>query len=149
MVTSLDEIVWAVNPDNDSLPSLASYLRHVAEDFFRTTDTLCLFDVEASLPAVELTSEIRHNLCLAVREALNNVVKHSRAGEVWLRIHCQQRSLTIVIEDDGCGLGAEHGGPGSDGLRNMRARMEKIGGHFECDPRPGHGTVCRFSLTFS
>lgn len=148
MVSSLDEIVWAVNPANDFLPSLASYLRHVAEEFFRTTEVRCRLDVDESLPSVALTSEVRHNLYLVVREALNNIAKHSQATEAWLRIHWKDQSLHIVVEDNGSGFA----GPGivssGNGLPNMHRRLEKIGGRFECDTRPGSGTVCRIHLPF-
>jgi len=146
LVSSLDEIVWAVNPANDSLPSLASYLRHVAEEFFRTTAVRCRLDVDESLPPVALTSEVRHNLCLSIRESLNNIAKHAQASEVWLRIHWREQTLYIVLEDNGCGfVGAAIVSPG-DGLPNMRRRLEKIGGRFECDSRLGSGTVCRIWL---
>jgi signal transduction histidine kinase len=148
MVSSLDEIVWAVNPANDSLPSLAAYLRHIAEEFFRATPVRCRLDVEALLPPVALNSEVRHNLYLSIREALNNIAKHAQATEAWLRIHWQKRTLHIVVEDNGCGFTGDASGAPGNGLRNMRRRLEKIGGHFECDSRPGSGTVCRIHLPF-
>jgi signal transduction histidine kinase len=148
MVSSLDEIVWAVNPANDSLPSLMSYLRHVAEEFFRATDVRCRLDVEQSPPPVSLNSEIRHNLYLVVREALNNVAKHSQATEVWLRIHWRDHTLHILIEDNGCGFTGPDQDATGNGLRNMGQRLEKIGGRFECISRPGSGTACRIHLTF-
>ena len=133
LVSSLDEIVWAVNPANDSLPSLAAYLRHVAEEFFRNTSVRCRLDVDESLPPVPLTSEVRHNLYLSIREALNNVAKHAQASEAWLRIHWKEQTLIIVLEDNGCGI-ADAGivSPGN-GLPNMRRRVEKIGGLFACE----------------
>jgi signal transduction histidine kinase len=149
MVSSLDEIVWAVNPANDTLPSLMSYLRHVAEEFFRATPVRCRLDVELAPPPVSLNSEIRHNLYLAVREALNNVAKHSRATEVWLRIHWRDRTLHIVIEDNGCGFTGPDADASGNGLRNMGRRLEKIGGRFECVSRPGSGTACRIHLHFA
>ncbi|HVU27574.1 MAG TPA: ATP-binding protein [Verrucomicrobiae bacterium] len=145
MVSSLDEIVWAVNPANDSLPSLASYLRHVAEEFFRTAGMRCRLDVDQFLPPVALTSEVRHNLYLIVREALNNIVKHAKASEAWLRIHWKDSVLHIVIEDNGCGFVAENS-LSRNGLQNMRHRIEKIGGQLEFDTRPGAGTTCRVYL---
>lgn len=148
LVSSLDEIVWAVNPANDSLPSLASYLRHVAEEFFRTTEIRYRLDVDQSLPAVALTSEIRHNLYLVVREALNNIAKHSRATEAWLRIHWKDQSLHIVIEDNGCGFVASETVLLRNGLSNMRRRLEKIGGRFSCETRADCGTVCQIHLSF-
>jgi signal transduction histidine kinase len=148
MVSSLDEIVWAINPDNDFLPNLADYLCQSAEEFFRTTEVRCRLDMDESLPMVALTSEIRHNLSLVVREALNNVAKHSKATEVWLRIHWKDGILHVIIEDNGCGFNGAEAAPGN-GLVNMCRRLEKIGGRFEVDRGPDSGTVCRIWLPFA
>lgn len=147
-VASLDEIVWAINPANDSVRSLVAYLRHTAAEFFRTSTINCRFDVDKILPEASLTSEERHNLYLAVREALNNSAKHSQATELWLRIHWQEQkeTLKIIIEDNGCGFINHQTITERNGLINMRQRMEKIGGHFEFDVSPGSGTTCRLIL---
>jgi signal transduction histidine kinase len=147
MVSSLDEIVWAVNPANDSLPNLADYLCQTSEEFFSTTDIRCRLDLDECLPPVTLTSEVRHSLYLVVREALNNIAKHSRATEAWLRIHWQAQTLYLSVEDNGCGFDPEHIAPGN-GLPNIRRRLEKMGGSFEIDRRPESGTVCRIILPF-
>ena len=149
MVSSLDEIVWAVNPANDSVPSLASYLPHMAEEFFRTTKVRCRLDVDQTPPPVALSSEVRHNLCLTVMETLNNIARHSQATEVWLRIHWNDSGLQIAVEDNGCGFTNSDRLPSGNGLANMRRRIEKIGGHFEYESRPGLGTVCRIELPFA
>jgi signal transduction histidine kinase len=149
LVSSLDEIVWAVNPANDSLSSLANYLCHVAEEFFRTTSIRCRLDVDESLPPMALNSEVRHNLCLSVREALNNIAKHSHATEAWLRIHWQRPALDIAVEDNGIGFVRGEREPSGNGLKNLRRRMEMIGGQFECESRAGEGTVCRIHLAFN
>lgn len=146
MITSLDEIVWAVNPENDSLRSLATYLQHMAEEFFRTTTVNCRFDLDRSLPALPLTAEVRHNLYHTAREALNNSAKHSQATEVWLRVHLEGKVLRIVVEDNGQGFDREKVDPGGNGLINMRRRMEIIGGRFDCDSQPGVGTKYRIFL---
>ena len=147
MVTSLDEIVWAVNPANDSLPNLANYLCHFAEEFFRSTPIRCRLDVGEVLPTASLTSEVRHNLYLAVREALNNIAKHSQATEVWLRIHFQEPGkLCLTITDNGRGFSSTPDGLSGDGLANMRRRLMQIGGHFECENQAGGGVVCQFWL---
>jgi len=148
MVTSLDEIVWAVNPANDSVRSLAAYLRHMAAELFRATPLNCRFDVDKSLPVLPLTSETRHNLYLTAREALNNSAKHAQATELWLRIHWREQTLHIVVEDNGCGFAHEQLVAGGNGLTNMRRRMEKIGGSFACDTHPGSGTIYRINLPF-
>jgi signal transduction histidine kinase len=146
MVASLDEIVWAVNPANDSLASLATYCCQFAEEFFRPTAIRCRLDVSDTLPQVPLTSEVRHNLYLAVRETLNNVLKHSRATEVWLRFQWHNEALRIAFEDNGCGVSFSSAGMSGDGLANLRHRLEKIGGHFEFESQAGAGTSCRIWL---
>jgi signal transduction histidine kinase len=149
MVSSLDEIVWAINPANDSLPNLANYLCHVAEEFLRRTEIRCRLDVDEAFSTWFLTSEIRHSLYLTVREALNNAAKHSGASEVWLRIHCQEKMLRILVEDNGRGFAAGAVMPAGNGLKGMRSRIEKIGGHFECESQPGNGTRCHIHLQLS
>ena len=146
MVASLDEIVWAVNPANDSIPSLATYLCQAAEEFFRPTGIRCRLDVPDALPGIALTSEVRHNLYLAAREALNNIAKHSEATEVWLRIQCNDHLLLIMLQDNGRGFSFPADAFAGDGLANMRSRLERIGGHFECQTQSGAGTICRISL---
>jgi signal transduction histidine kinase len=147
LVTSLDEIVWAINPANDSLPNLAHYLCHVAEEFFLPTPIRCRMEVDESLPEVSLTSEVRHNLYLAVREAMNNIAKHSQATEVWLRIQQQANRLAIAIEDNGRGFVELDAAALGEGLENMRRRVEEIGGRFERETKPGKGTSCRIFLS--
>ena len=78
---SMDEIVWAVNPNHDSMESLASYLEKFALDFLRAADVKCRLNMPLHFPAWKLTSELRHNFFLAYKEALNNVAKHAAASE--------------------------------------------------------------------
>ena len=86
MVRAIDEIVWAVNPKNDSLDHLVTYICEFAEQFFRDTPTRCRVDVQELLPPCSLPSDVRHNLFLAVKEALHNVAKHASASQVWVRV---------------------------------------------------------------
>jgi signal transduction histidine kinase len=146
MVVSLDEIVWAVNPANDSLKNLAAYLSHVAREFFSSSEIDCRLEIDQNLPDLPLNSELRHNLYLVVREALNNTARHSRAAEVWLRIHWQDSRLQIIVQDNGCGFAPSDGAAGQDGLANMQRRLEKIGGHFECSSRVNVGTTYLITL---
>ncbi|HEY4415870.1 MAG TPA: two-component regulator propeller domain-containing protein [Verrucomicrobiae bacterium] len=149
MVTALDEIVWAVNPKNDSLLELINYLGYFAEEFFRPTSLRCQLDIPDFLPdGQSLSTETRHHLFLAFKEALNNVVRHSGASHVWVRVVADGHAITIFIKDDGHGLGTpdeaarRHG----NGLNNMRQRLEQIGGRVEWQSAPGEGTVVTFRL---
>ena len=145
MVRAIDEIVWAVNPKNDSLDHLVTYLCEFAEQFFRDTPTRCWVDVEERLPVCPLPSDVRHNLFLAAKEALHNVAKHAGASQVWVRVKVQGGSVQFVIEDDGRGFvpGAQ---PGGDGLENMRRRAEIIGAKCELGSTPGQGASVTWKL---
>lgn len=147
--SKLDEIVWAVNPKNDTADKLASYLVHFAEEFLEPADIACRLDVPSRLPDFAIDSELRHNIFMTVKEAMNNAVKHSGATEIWLRISCDQSRLRISIEDNGIGFDPEKAtSAGSDGLSNMRKRVEDQGGEFEAVSQPGKGAAikCVFKL---
>jgi signal transduction histidine kinase len=145
-IKSLDEIVWAVNPRNDTLAHLMDYAGQFAVDYLRMMDIRCRLDFPAQGPPRELSTDLRHNLFLAVKEALHNIVKHAHATEVWLRISYSGQALDIVVEDNGRGFEQEPDTALADGLRNMRQRMTDIGGEFRLESHAGHGTKIIFHL---
>lgn len=127
-VKLLDEIVWAVNPRNDSLAQLVEYVCGFAADYLGAADIRCRLEVPDRMPSIEFSSKTRHNVYLASKEALQNVVKHSQAKVVELRVAVEKDAVVIVIRDDGRGFTGEPDNAVADGLRNMRQRMEDIGG---------------------
>ncbi len=139
-IKSLDEIVWAVNPRNDTLAQLMDYTGQFALDYLESAEIRCRLDFPDQIPELQIPTNVRHNLFLVVKEALNNVVKHARADEVWLRLATTVEALQIEIEDNGCGFGRTSDSPGADGLRNMRQRMKEIGGECRIESRIGSGT---------
>jgi len=145
MVRAIDEIVWAVNPKNDSLDHLITYICEFAEQFFCNMPTRCRVDVPDALPFYPLPSDVRHNLFLASKEALHNVAKHAEASRVWVRVKAEEGGVRFVIKDDGCGFvpGTPAGG---DGLENMRRRAAAIGAEFELRSAPGKGTTVIWKL---
>ena len=140
-VKSLDEIVWAVNPRNDTLAHLIDYTGQFATDYLREAGIRCLLDVPEQTPVREVPANVRHNVFLAVKEALQNIVKHARATEVWLRVSAIPGGLRIVIEDNGCGFEGPSPDAWADGLGNMRQRLTEIGGQCRIQSRVGAGTV--------
>jgi len=143
-IKSLDEIVWAVNPRNDTLAHLIEYAGQFALDYLRLADIRCRLDFPEQSPPRELSTDLRHNLFLAIKEALHNIVKHAHATEVWLRIKFSDRLLEITIEDNGRGFDREPDDALADGLRNMRQRLADIGGECRVESQAGTGT--RISL---
>jgi signal transduction histidine kinase len=144
MVIALDEIVWAVNPKNDSLAGLVSYLGHFAEEFFRASDIRFRLDIPSELPAVPLAAETRHHLFLAFKEALNNAARHSGATQVSVRAEIFPNQAAIHVEDNGHGFETKPELPAGNGLANMNRRLEQIGGRIEIKSAPGRGTSVTF-----
>ena len=105
-------------------------------------------DVPAQLPAAPISPETRHNVFLAAREAVNNVVKHARASEASLRLRLDRDSFTLEIEDNGRGPAGlkEKAAESRNGLRNMRKRMEDIGGGFSIEAGSRGGTLVRLTV---
>lgn len=145
VVAALDEIVWAVNPRNDNLARLADYLCRIADELFEETTIRCRKEVPTGLPEFPLSSETRHDLTLAVKEAFTNVLKHSGASEAWLRLAWAEPDLTIYVEDNGRGFDISSAGRGN-GLDNQRTRLERNGGTVEVKSAPGQGTRLIFRI---
>ncbi|HUS35967.1 MAG TPA: two-component regulator propeller domain-containing protein, partial [Verrucomicrobiae bacterium] len=158
LTRAMDEIVWAVNPQNDTLEDLLTYTVKFAQEHLGLARIRCRLDVPAHLPPLHLSAEIRHNLFLAIKEAINNVVKHSKATEAWLRLRTHQTHFVFEVEDNGAsippsvltGRTEDLTTPGShNGLRNMDRRLTEIGGSFEILPRQGGGAIIRMSVDIS
>jgi len=101
--------------------------------------------VPPQLPVVTIAPDLRHNVFLAFKESVNNVVKHARASEVKIRLRFEDNTFSLEIDDDGRGPGEAATKTGRNGLRNMRKRMEDVGGAFSMEPGPVHGTIVRLS----
>ena len=145
-LTAMDAIVWALNPQNDSLEHFANYIAHFANEFFKPTSTRCRLDIPANLPAHPMTTEARHHLFLAVKEALNNVARHSGAAELWICLQLSETDLQLSIRDNGCGLPPTSVQPGQDGLGNIRERLAELGGQLRVESTPATGTELIFTV---
>jgi signal transduction histidine kinase/ligand-binding sensor domain-containing protein len=155
LTRAMDEIVWAVNPTHDTLDSLVTYLGRFAQHFLSAAGIRCRLDVPMNLPGWALTAEVRHNVFLALKEALNNVVKHARATEVRVALELEPRGFVLTVADNGCGFDfsgrpARPAAPADservasgNGLLNMQRRLEEIGGKCEWNTAPGEGTRVR------
>ncbi len=155
LTRSMDEIVWAVNPKHDTLDSLANYLGNFAQEYLTSINIRCRLDVPLQLPHWPITAELRHNVFLAFKEALHNIVKHSGASRVSVSLTPDAAGFKVIIEDNGKGFdvaAAENNwetqrlGRGN-GLKNLRQRLEKIGGRCEIKSETGAGTEIRFFVS--
>jgi signal transduction histidine kinase len=156
MTNAMDEIVWAINPSHDTLESLAAYFAEFVQDFLTPTGLKFNLEMPLGLPQWSISSEIRHNLFLAFKEALNNVVKHSSATEVLITLEVRAGGFVLSVEDNGRGFDVEAAvgekpetgrrGRGN-GLNNMRRRLGELGGVCTVTGRPGRGTRVAFEVT--
>ncbi|MEO8617135.1 MAG: ATP-binding protein, partial [Luteolibacter sp.] len=148
-VRALDAIVWTVNPKNDVLAVTLSYLCQMAQDLTRDTEIRCRLEVPEELPDVALGAMVRHNLLLAVKEAVHNVIKHSAASVMRLRIECGADSFCLEVSDNGVAFDIATATNHRSGLDSMRQRMVDIGGAFNLISAPGNGTTVRFEIPTS
>jgi signal transduction histidine kinase len=157
VLRALDEIVWAVNPEKDTLEHLVTYIAQYAQEYFRKTGVVCELAIPARLPVQPLTSQSRHHLFLAVHEALTNILKHSGATKARIAMACQGTDFEIAISDNGTGFEPEStlaqstsssSGFGN-GLGNMTKRLTELGGHCMLDSKPSVGTTIRFVLSLN
>jgi signal transduction histidine kinase len=151
-VASLHEIVWAVDPVNDSLEGLIGHISNQVGELFGNSSMHCKVKVPETIPDVRLSASVRHNLFLAAIEAANNAAKHSKATQVLIQISTSRDELEITVSDDGCGCEINPANdhprdkttrPGN-GLANMRKRLGSIGGTSHFTSAAGRGTIIHF-----
>jgi len=155
LLKTMDEIVWVVNPHNDTLENLVTYLSHHAVEYFQNTRVDCEIRLPQEVPDLPLSSEARHNLFLAFEETLNNVLKHSNATKVYITMNVRAHEFELAVVDNGRGFtmpdpaggnGSERGGHGGNGLRNIRQRLSAAGGRCSISSAPGAGTTITMTV---
>ena len=136
----MGQIIWALNPKNDTLEGLVAYIRRFVNEYLEPTHLVSAFDFPEELPVQALSVEVRRNVYLVVREALHNVVKHAGATKVWIALKMNEHEFKISIKDDGAGFDPGNLEFPGYGLINMRKRMNDIGGDFQIHTEIGKGT---------
>ena len=143
LVNAMDGLVWAVNPSNDTLDHLAVHLSAVAQEIFRDSPVKLRIDIPQNLPALPVMSDFRHHFALGVKEALHNVLKHAGPCEVIFSLRLDGNELIAEVTDNGRGFdpGAPREG---NGLHNLAARLQELGGSCSIESVPGKGTHAVF-----
>ncbi len=146
VVGTLDEIVWAATPREDTLRSLIDYLAAFCREFLSSVNVPLDLDATRDIPDVPIGPRRRHNVFLTTREAINNAVKHADASSIAVRIAIEAGHLRVTVTDDGKGFDLEYAENTGNGLSNLRQRMEDCGGSCTIDSIPGEGTVIDIRL---
>ena len=147
LVAALYETVWAVNPENDNLEAQGNYLCQMVNQLCERTPIRCRFNVLGLPHEIQVSSQTRHNINMAVKEAVHNIIKHSDATEIFVKMTYEAEVLTISIEDNGTGFQTDTARPGGHGINNMKQRLANVGGTCYIESIPGKGTTVRMQLT--
>lgn len=141
IVTSFDEIVWAVNPRYDTVADVMDYLSQYVSSYLGRTGIESHVSLSAPPSTVYVSAETRHNIFMVLKESLNNIVKYASATEVWVQFLGSENQLTMTVRDNGVGFDVSVEKKFSEGLTNMRKRMEDVGGTCVVESTPGSGTT--------
>ncbi|MCY2924796.1 MAG: ATP-binding protein, partial [Planctomycetota bacterium] len=144
VLSSIDEILWALNPRLDTLRDFANYICDYAHKFLEPSGIECVFEVDPRMQLAVADLPLRRSLLMAIKETLNNTVKHSGATELRLKIERQRQILVVVVQDNGHGFDPAAIPPGRHGLGNLSRRLHELGGSCHLSSQPGKG--CRIEL---
>ncbi len=151
LMLGMNETVWLIDSQRDTVADFVSYVARFTEIFFQGSSIRCRFDIEQDLPPFSCDIGIRRNLFLAIKESINNVLRHSGASLVELSIRRQRNELVVVVSDDGHGFDSSAVSKGN-GLHSMETRAAEAGGRLSVHSRPGQGCTLQFYIplqTFS
>lgn len=144
LLSKMNTIIWTMKSSNDSLESLIAYIRAYAIEFFDSTPVNCSVNV-SMINDSPMSGEMRRNIFLSIKEALNNILKHSKATSVQIDMLMHNNRLIIRIQDNGTGIDEERLRRFGNGLANMRKRMESVNGKFKIE-NEGGGTRVSFTI---
>jgi ligand-binding sensor domain-containing protein/signal transduction histidine kinase len=148
-IQQVRDIAWANNSVFDTLDNLVFYLREQAASRLDVGGIRVALEFPENPPARPVSGVFRHHLLLLLKEALNNVLKHSGATEVRVRLVLRRDALEMIVSDNGRGLPVGGESTGGNGLRNMRYRVEELGGRFTLRSEPGEGTAIETRVPLS
>ena len=140
---AFDEIVWSVNPRNDTVKELAHGICRYAEEFLARSPIKIRISMQPNLPEIAMEPSTRHSLFLATKEAISNAFKHSGAEQLHLSISFAGGVLEILVSDNGKGFDPSLPSH-RNGLKGMNERLIQIGGACSITCPPSHGTSVQF-----
>jgi signal transduction histidine kinase len=145
IIDSMSDIVWMINPRNDSFDKVIFRMRSLTYDLQKTKKIECQFKYDETLNDVSLPMGMRRNLYLIFKEALNNMIKYSNATRASIKILHEKNKLILLISDNGIGFdhSVSHNG---NGLTNMVQRAEEIGAKLNIESEQGVGTNIELNI---
>jgi signal transduction histidine kinase len=145
LMERMDDIVWSINPRNDSLENLLMRVRHFATTLFEAKGIDYTIEIQQHVDEVRLPIEYRQHIYLILKEAINNLVKYAQASEAFIIVSFTQRHLLLCVRDNGCGFdvgGDERG----NGITGMQRRAELMNARVTIASAPGGGTTINLQV---
>jgi PAS domain S-box-containing protein len=142
----LGEIIWAMNPRNDTLDNLIAYIHHYSLEYLEPGDIKFNFTCDDKIPPIILNGKTRRNIFMIIKECLNNIVKHASSANTMLSCTFNDEMCILKIEDDGVGFNLNSVQRFKNGIGLMKRRMSEIGGHCAIQSVQGSGTKITLAL---
>ncbi|MEO7766345.1 MAG: sensor histidine kinase [Ferruginibacter sp.] len=148
LLNNMNAIIWTMTSTNDSLDNMVAYIRGYALEYFENTGINCHIHLDEDIPKIAVSGEVRRNVYLVVKEALNNILKHSRATDVSITLKRESGGLTLYIHDNGTGIDFENLRRFGNGLINMKKRIEEAQMQFKIENNNGTLVTVHSKLEF-
>jgi signal transduction histidine kinase len=140
VVDSMSDIVWAVNPKKDSVHDLTRRMRRFGAEIFSARNIAFKFHAPGEEQDAKLGADIRREVFLIFKEAINNIARHSDCAEAEIELQIAAGWMLLKLRDNGKGFDASAASDGA-GLMSMRQRAERLGGKFELSSSNGAGAT--------
>ena len=147
MVEKLSDIIWTINPKNDSFERIIARLRSYSMNLCGSKDIHLHFDVQSELQTYTHSMPMYRNIYLLVKEAINNAVKYSGAKNIFFSMKKIDQGIVTEVRDDGVGFDKKAPVTGN-GMANMRERAKNMNADLNIDSSPDKGTLIRLQLAF-
>ncbi len=148
ILSSLDELVWSINPKNDNIDVLIERMRSFALPLLEARKIKTEFIFESEGNSGQISLEQRTNLYFAFKEMINNVVKHADSNQCIVKVIQKKHNFCIEVSDNGKGFLLGHINGQRNGLKNLKERAEAGHGSFKIDTQTGAGTRLTFQTNF-
>jgi ligand-binding sensor domain-containing protein/two-component sensor histidine kinase len=152
MISEMSDIVWAINPRNDSMDTILQRMESYAKPLLTTQGIAFHFSTDPAVKHINLEMTRRKNFYLIFKEAVNNALKYAKNRNLWVTIHVRNHQLELMVKDDGVGFDTEkvhiHASQSlsGNGLRNMEMRTKEMKGTCIVSSVPGKGTTIKLQF---
>ena len=137
LINNMNSIIWTMSPENDTLHNMIAYLRNYGLSYFEDAGISCQINVDENIPDTTVNGEKRRNVFLAIKEILNNIIKHAQATAVKVNLKIDGNYLILTIHDNGIGIHPENFRKFGNGLKNIKKRMEDMQLEFSVENNNG------------